>query len=100
LTPNIAVITNAGGPGILATDAAEKEGLILSALDPKTTEKLKAMLPAAAGLRNPVDVLGDAHDDRYVVALEACMADPGIDGIVSLLTPQVMTPCDEVAQSL
>lgn len=100
LSPRIAVITNAGGPGILATDAAEKEGLILMALGDKNREQLKKALPAAASAANPVDVLGDAGMDRYAIALEACVEDPNIDGIAVMLTPQVMTPETEIAQAL
>ena len=97
---NIAVITNAGGPGVLATDAAEKAGLTLVNLDPKTTAVLKAALPEAASGHNPVDVLGDARADRYAAALEACAEDPEVDGIVVVLTPQVMTPCEDVADGI
>lgn len=100
LTPNIAVITNAGGPGILATDAAEREKLILAELEPKNADALKKNLPAAASVKNPIDVLGDAVADRYGAALTACGKDPNIDGVAALLTPQVMTPCTEIAQAV
>ncbi len=100
LTPHIAVITNAGGPGILATDAAEREKLILAELDPKNAEELKKNLPAAASVKNPIDVLGDAVADRYSAALVACAKDRNIDGVVTLLTPQVMTPCSEIARAI
>lgn len=99
-SPNIAVITNAGGPGILATDAAEKLGLSLPSLDPKTVAKLKESLPEAASSKNPVDVLGDAGADRYAAALAAVIADPNVDGIAVLLTPQVMTPVAEIAAEI
>lgn len=100
LSPRIAVITNAGGPGILATDAAEREHLVLVELDAKNAEALKAELPAAASVKNPVDVLGDALSDRYGTAIAACGKDPNIDGVVALLTPQVMTPCEDIAQAI
>lgn len=100
ISPNIAVITNAGGPGILATDAAEKHGLHLPSLDPKTVERLTPALPGAASTKNPVDVLGDAGADRYAAALAAVMADPEVDGVAVLLTPQVMTPVAEVAEKV
>lgn len=96
----VAVITNAGGPGVLATDAAERTGLTLVHLDPKTEKALLAALPEAASIANPVDVLGDARADRYGAALHACSADPGVDGIVVILTPQVMTPSAEIAQTV
>lgn len=100
LSPRIAIITNAGGPGILATDAAEPAGLILATPSPKTKEVLSKALPAAASSGNPIDVLGDAGADRYAAALEACADDPEIDGCAVLLTPQVMTPCDEIARTV
>ena len=98
LSPNVAIITNAGGPGILATDACEKEGLLLPHFSEKTLESFKESLPSTAGTVNPVDVIGDAKDDRYAAALQACCDDPKIDGAVVILTPQVMTPVNEIAQ--
>lgn len=98
LSPAIAIITNAGGPGVLATDAAEREKLTLPDLDSKTKEILKKALPEAASRGNPVDILGDAKADRYKAALHACAQDQNVDGIVVLLTPQVMTPCEDIAK--
>lgn len=100
LSQNIAVITNAGGPGILATDAAEREGLTLVSLEAENRDELKSKLPPAASAQNPVDVLGDAADDRYLTAINACARDPNIDGLVVVLTPQVMTPEDAVAKTI
>ncbi|TSC80368.1 MAG: hypothetical protein G01um101425_22 [Candidatus Peregrinibacteria bacterium Gr01-1014_25] len=100
LSPKVAIITNAGGPGILATDAAETAGLQLPALDPQTVAALKGALPSAASTGNPIDVIGDAGVDRYTAALKACAEDPNIDGVVALLTPQVMTPCDAIARAV
>lgn len=100
LTPHIAVITNAGGPGILATDAAEREKLVLTELDPANAQSLQKLLPPAASVKNPIDVLGDALGDRYGAALAACGKDRHIDGVAALLTPQVMTPCEEIAQAI
>jgi acetyl coenzyme A synthetase (ADP forming)-like protein len=100
LSRSIAVVTNAGGPGVLATDATERAGLKLADLDAKTVARLKKALPPAASTANPVDVLGDALDDRYAEALDACGDDPTVDGIAALLTPQVMTPCDKIAKAL
>ncbi|MDO8648493.1 MAG: acetate--CoA ligase family protein [Candidatus Peregrinibacteria bacterium] len=97
LSPNIVVITNAGGPGILATDAAEREGLVLAPLTPKLKEALKQGLPPAASAENPIDVLGDALEDRYAAAISACAKDKGVDGIIVVLTPQIMTPAKAVA---
>ncbi len=98
LSRNIAVITNAGGPGVLATDRAESAGLTLVDLTEGTKSALRHVLPEAASVRNPVDVLGDARADRYGAALHACAEDPAIDGIVLVLTPQVMTPCEDIAK--
>lgn len=99
-TDRIAIITNAGGPGILATDAAESIGLKMPALAPRSAEALKPHLPAAASIANPIDVIGDADTARYEAAFIGCQKDPNIDGIVVLLTPQVMTPCDDIANAI
>ncbi|MDA1209018.1 MAG: acetate--CoA ligase family protein [bacterium] len=100
LSPNIAVITNAGGPGILATDAAEIAGLKMPALDKKIESTLRESLPSSASTVNPIDVIGDALEDRYIAALDACSKDPSIDGIAVILTPQVMTPCTKIAEAV
>jgi len=92
-----AIVTNAGGPGIMATDAAIRHGLELAKLRPETLESLKAKLPPTANFFNPVDVIGDAASDRYAVATEAVLADPNVDGLVVLLTPQAMTEIEATA---
>lgn len=94
----IGIITNAGGPGILATDAAAECTLALPALSESNAQTLRPKLPAAASLANPIDVIGDAGADRYEAAIDACQSDAGIDGLVMILTPQVMTPCDAIAE--
>lgn len=99
-THNIAIITNAGGPGILATDAAESAHLHLSTLDEKTAHELTPKLPASASLHNPIDVIGDAGVERYEAAMIACREDPNIDGLIVILTPQVMTPCLNIAKTI
>jgi acetyl coenzyme A synthetase (ADP forming)-like protein len=93
----IAVLTNAGGPGIMATDACERAGLQLASLERETMDALRAALPLAASALNPVDVLGDALADRYALALEGVAADPNVGGILVILTPQVMTQVVETA---
>lgn len=100
LSSKIGIITNAGGPGILATDAAEKVDLDLPALSDKTAELLTPKLPASASIHNPIDVIGDAAADRYEAAITACRDDVHIDGLVVILTPQVMTPCLEIAKTI
>ncbi|MBN1179272.1 MAG: acetate--CoA ligase [Anaerolineae bacterium] len=93
----IAIVTNAGGPGILATDALEHAGLRLARLKPETIEALMADLPGAASAANPVDVLGDALADRYGHALKLVLEDPGVDGCIVIVTPQAMTQIEETA---
>lgn len=94
----IAVVTNAGGPGIMATDALERLGLQMASLSTETIETLQANLPAASNIYNPIDVLGDAPADRYGLALEAVMKDDGVHGVMAILAPQVMTPIKDMAE--
>lgn len=89
--PGVAVITNAGGPGIMAADAIEREGLSFARLTKETEEKLASRLPAAANWHNPIDILGDALADRYEFALDVVLDDPNVDVVLVLLTPQAMT---------
>jgi len=94
----VAIVTNAGGPGIMATDALEIAGLQLASLARETVEFLQKHLPPAANFYNPVDVLGDALADRYGAALSAVLTDEQVDGAVVILTPQAMTQIVETAQ--
>lgn len=96
----IAIITNAGGPGIMATDAAIRHGLKLATFSDRTLEILKEHLPPTASLRNPVDVIGDATHKRYEAAIRAVLLDEGVDGAIVILTPQAMTDILETAQIL
>ena len=96
----IAIVTNAGGPGVMATDAAIERGLELAKFEPDTTAKLKKPLPATANLKNPIDLIGDARDDRYVAALEAVFDDPNVDQVLVILTPQSMTNIEEIAEAV
>ncbi len=96
----IAVITNAGGPGIMMSDALEMAGLKVAALADTTAEKLSAVLPPAASWSNPVDVLGDAGRDRYKAAIELALQDEGVDGVIVILTPQKMTETKETAEAI
>ncbi len=93
----IAIVTNAGGPGILATDALERAGLQLARFQPATIEALMADLPGAASAANPVDVLGDALAARYEHALQLVLRDPGVDGVIVIVTPQAMTEIEATA---
>ncbi len=96
----VAVITNAGGPGIMATDAIEDHGLTFASLDENTVKKLSENLPSAANVNNPVDVLGDALADRYEFALDVVLDDPNVHTVLILLTPQAMTQAKETAEAI
>ena len=95
----IAIVTNAGGPGILATDALETLHMELASLTNETKLKLENFLPGAASVNNPVDLLGDAMNDRYRFALDIVASDPNVDGILVLLTPQANTDIEMVAHT-
>ncbi|MCS7120619.1 MAG: acetate--CoA ligase family protein [Nitrososphaerota archaeon] len=94
------IITNGGGPGILAADMCERIGLELPLLEYDIREELRKSLPPHASLNNPIDILGDADETRYKVALEAGLKSEVIDGIIVILTPQAMTPCERVSEVL
>lgn len=94
----VAIITNAGGVGVLVTDALVHEGLTVAQLSSATTDELQKVLPAAANIHNPIDILGDARADRYAATLKIVANDPGVDALVLLLTPQSMTEVTATAQ--
>ncbi len=98
--PSLCIVTNAGGPGIIAADAVERSLVKMASLGPKTVERLRASLPPTAALYNPVDVIGDAKEDRYRAALDAVAADAGVDGVLALSTPQAMTDYDKFAEAV
>lgn len=100
LNNRIAIITNAGGPGVLATDAAVKKGLKLASFSEETTEMYKKSLPKTANIKNPVDVIGDARADRYNVALSSALKDTQVDAAMVILTPQSMTEIDKIATEI
>jgi len=87
----VAIVTNAGGPGIVATDMTMFSGLELAQFKEETVETLASHLPSTANLKNPVDVIGDATIDRYENALGAVIRDENVDGALVILTPQSMT---------
>lgn len=95
---NVAIVTNAGGPGVLTTDEAIMNGLALARLSEESTRKLNEILPPAANKHNPIDVLGDAQADRYKATLEVLVQDEAVDGILVILTPQAMTQIEETAK--
>lgn len=96
----VAIVTNAGGPGIMATDAVVRHGLKLAKLSDETKEKLKDCLPPTANINNPVDVIGDAKHERYEAAIRHVIEDDGVDGAIVILTPQAMTDIRETAEIL
>ena len=97
---NVAILTNAGGPGVLSADAAIGTGLSLASFSDETTAELRAFLPSASSVKNPVDILGDAKSDRYLRALELILADPFVHMALVVLTPQSMTDIEEVASRI
>ena len=100
--PRVAVIANAGGAGIMATDAIEREDLELAVFTPETQSRLALSeeLSRAASIANPIDLLGDALADRYEFALRAVLDDPNVDAAMVLLSPHAMTACEETAQAV
>lgn len=96
----VAIVTNAGGPGVLATDRAVHEGLTLARFSEKTADILKKSLPHTANLKNPVDLIGDAKKDRYSAAVSSILGDDGVDGALVILTPQSMTDIRSIAEEL
>lgn len=98
--PNLAIITNAGGPGVMATDDLMTLGGQLAPLTDGTVAALNAVLPPFWSHSNPVDVLGDAAPERYRAAVENCMKDPGIQGVLVMLTPQAMSDPTETAKKV
>jgi len=94
----VAIITNAGGPGVMTTDAVEGTRLELATLSKSTQEKLKKVLPPAANIHNPIDLVGDADELRYKNALNIIEADRDVDSILVLLTPQTSTKIEATAQ--
>lgn len=96
----VAIITNAGGPGIMATDECEKNDILLASLEKETIDGLKEFLPEAANFYNPIDILGDALADRYKKTMEVVIKDNNVDAIVMLLTPQAMTQPFKTARAI
>ncbi|MEM1561745.1 MAG: acetate--CoA ligase family protein [Candidatus Bathyarchaeia archaeon] len=96
----VLIVTNGGGPGILATDACEKLGLELPLLEHEILEELRRDIPPHASLNNPIDILGDADEKRYRLAIEAGLKSNNVDGIIVILTPQAVTPSEKVAEIL
>ncbi len=98
--PHLTILTNAGGPGVLATDALITRGGKLADISPEAMQKLNEILPPQWSHNNPVDILGDASPERYAKALQVTAQDPNSDGLLVILTPQAMTDPTETAEAL
>lgn len=96
----VAIITNAGGPGVLTTDAVIHSGLRLADFSEETSRLLKRHLPSTANRNNPIDVIGDARADRYNAAMSATFNDDDVDAVFVILTPQSMTDIDLIAREV
>ncbi|HEX9013750.1 MAG TPA: acetate--CoA ligase family protein, partial [Anaerolineaceae bacterium] len=96
---NVAVLTNAGGPGVAASDALESNGLKLAVLDPLTIQKMKEFLPPAASLRNPVDMLASGSPENYASCLSLLLADPGVDMVLMIVPAPPMFSAGAVAKA-
>jgi acetyltransferase len=94
----LAIITNAGGPGVMSTDRAEDVGIKMAELSDESLHALNQVLPTHWSHANPVDILGDATSERYKQSLDVCLKDDNIDGVLVILTPQAMTNPTEVAE--
>ena len=96
----LVIVTNGGGPGVMAADRATDQGIELSTLSPETMAALNEVLPDVWSHGNPVDIIGDAPPERYQQAVDICLEDPDVDGAIVILTPQAMTQPTEVAEAL
>jgi acetyl coenzyme A synthetase (ADP forming)-like protein len=98
--PRVAVVTNAGGPGILVADACEAQGLSLPELSPESVARLREYLPAAAGLKNPIDMIASASPEEYRRTIEIVGNDPGVDSLVVLYVPPLAIRPEDIAQAI
>jgi acetyltransferase len=98
--PHLTILTNAGGPGVLATDALIRAGGSLAQLSPQTLEQLNQILPPHWSHGNPIDILGDAGPERFAQALEVVLRDPASQGCLVILTPQAMTDPTATAEKV
>jgi acetyl coenzyme A synthetase (ADP forming)-like protein len=98
--PRVAILTNAGGPGIMAADACEGSGLALPSLEPKTVKALRAFLPVEASTRNPVDMIASANAESYEKAVRLLHADKNVDAVIVIFVPPLETGAQEVAKAI
>jgi len=98
--PNLAIVTNAGGPAVLAADAVVSHGCKLAELSPETMDTMERALPPYWSHGNPLDILGDANVTRYELAVKTCIADPKVDGLLVIYTPQGTTQPTQLAEAV
>ncbi len=98
--PRLSIITNAGGPGVLATDALVANGGEIATISEETIARLNEILPPHWSHGNPIDILGDANPERYTKTLDIALEDPNSDGLLVILTPQAMTDPTQTAEQL
>jgi len=96
----VAVLTNSGGPGILAADALAANGMEVAELAPATVERLRPLFPPEASLRNPLDMIASATPSGYRAALDALLADPGIDSVLPIFVPPLGVRQEDVAEAI
>ncbi|MCB2188891.1 MAG: acetate--CoA ligase family protein [Deltaproteobacteria bacterium] len=96
--PNVGLVTNSGGPGIIAADAAENHGLLITGLEPETVDELRSFLPAIASVYNPVDITGGAPAELYGRSLATVAEDPNVHGVVVIMTPTATLVPEDVAR--
>ncbi len=96
----VGIVTNAGGPGIMASDACESHGLEVPALEPKTVAELRGFLPSEASIRNPVDMIASAAPESYERAVRLVMNDPNVDAVLAIYVPPIVTTPLDVARAI
>jgi acetyltransferase len=98
--PNLAIVTNSGGPGIMAADACERSNLVMSRPHGATIDRLSKFLPPFASLYNPIDIIGDANAERYKKTIEAVIEDERVHSLLVLLTPTAMVEIEDTARAI
>lgn len=98
--PNVVVLTNAGGPAVVLSDAIDQNGLKLVEIDEKNKQRLQSILPPSASVNNPIDVLGDAPALRYIEALDIVLSQNNVHAAILILTPQIMTEISKTAEMI
>jgi acetyl coenzyme A synthetase (ADP forming)-like protein len=97
---NVGIVTNSGGPGILATDSCIRHGLSIAPLSPQTVKKLRKVLPQTASLHNPIDLVAEAQAEQYKTTLEAVLQDQKVHSAIVILTPTAFTRVDEISKAI